>query len=288
MPTPTMQRLAQWPLAHRRAVVGVLTDIDDTLTAHGQIEPVALQALHTLAEAGLWAVGVTGRPLAFGAQCAQQWPLHAVVCENGAAAWLPPTALRAGGLSQNGLQRLIYERRALQKRYQDTAEDRQRQRQQLDAGVAAVASAVPHARLADDSSGRETDIAFDHAEHTRLSPANRAAVVAALQSAGLRTLVSSIHVHGFAHRHDKFSGAAWALREMANVDLHDPQARLGWVAVGDSANDEALFAHLPHSVGVANIHAALPHMAHHPRYVTPAERGAGFAQLVQALLDARA
>jgi hypothetical protein len=40
-------------------------------------------------------------------------------------------------------------------------------------------------------------------------------------------------------------------------------------------------------VGVANIQRFASHLQHWPRYVTPSERGAGFAELACALLQAR-
>ena len=55
--------LAEAPVAALAAVWGVMTDIDDTLTRDGAIEPAALAALHGLAEAGLPVVAITGRPL---------------------------------------------------------------------------------------------------------------------------------------------------------------------------------------------------------------------------------
>ncbi|HMN94773.1 MAG TPA: HAD family hydrolase, partial [Hydrogenophaga sp.] len=60
-----------------------------------------------------------------------------------------------------------------------------------------------------------------------------------------------------------------------------------WVYVGDSANDAVMFAHCPHSVGVANIARFAGALSHAPRYVTPSERGAGFSELADALLAAR-
>ena len=61
-----------------------------------------------------------------------------------------------------------------------------------------------------------------------------------------------------------------------------------WVYVGDSTNDQIMFQHFTHSVGVANIARFVPQLAHLPRYVTPGERGAGFAELAHHLLAARA
>lgn len=46
-----------------RDIVGVFTDIDDTLTTEGAITPDALQALTDLKAAGLHVVPVTGRPV---------------------------------------------------------------------------------------------------------------------------------------------------------------------------------------------------------------------------------
>jgi hydroxymethylpyrimidine pyrophosphatase-like HAD family hydrolase len=45
-----------------------------------------------------------------------------------------------------------------------------------------------------------------------------------------------------------------------------------------------MFEHFGHSVGVANIQRFAAQLTHPPRYVTPAERGAGFAQVVKRLL----
>ena len=60
-----------------------------------------------------------------------------------------------------------------------------------------------------------------------------------------------------------------------------------WVYVGDSTNDELMFAAFRHSVGVANIARFLPQIQTPPRYVTGGERGAGFAEVARALLAAR-
>ena len=60
-----------------------------------------------------------------------------------------------------------------------------------------------------------------------------------------------------------------------------------WVYVGDSTNDQLMFEHFPHSVGVANIRRFERELTHLPRYVTPGERGAGFAELAQSVLAVR-
>jgi hydroxymethylpyrimidine pyrophosphatase-like HAD family hydrolase len=60
-----------------------------------------------------------------------------------------------------------------------------------------------------------------------------------------------------------------------------------WVFVGDSGNDQAMFQHFTHSVGVANIRHFESELTHLPRYITESERGAGFAEVAQAILQAR-
>ncbi|MGL6204836.1 MAG: HAD family hydrolase, partial [Giesbergeria sp.] len=50
---------------------------------------------------------------------------------------------------------------------------------------------------------------------------------------------------------------------------------------------QVMFERFPLSVGVANIARFVPQLHHLPRYVTQAERGAGFAELARALLAAR-
>jgi hypothetical protein len=73
------------------------------------------------------------------------------------------------------------------------------------------------------------------------------------------------------------------VRELWGRDLDAETDR--WVYVGDSTNDQLMFAHFPHSIGVANIRRFEAQLSHPPRYITQSERGAGFAQVVQRLLN---
>lgn len=84
----SMLPLQSWPLEFRRSLVGVMTDIDDTLTTDGAITPDALAALAALKAAGLHVIAITGRPVGWSAPFAATWPVDAIVAENGAVALL--------------------------------------------------------------------------------------------------------------------------------------------------------------------------------------------------------
>ena len=80
----SLQPLAVMPLAARRNIRGVLADIDDTITTHGQLTPEAYAALARLRAAGKLVIPITGRPAGWCDHIARMWPVDAVVGENGA------------------------------------------------------------------------------------------------------------------------------------------------------------------------------------------------------------
>ena len=92
-----MLPLTSWPLAERRRIIGIFTDIDDTLTTHQAITPDALQALANLKAAGLAVIPITGRPVGWcephalgdAAHGIPAWPVDAMVAENGGVAFIP-------------------------------------------------------------------------------------------------------------------------------------------------------------------------------------------------------
>ena len=266
-PPPKPLPLAAWPAGARAGIVGVMTDIDDTLTRDGAIEPVALEALRALDAAGIPVVAITGRPHGWSLPFARDWPVAAIVAENGAVA-----LLREGDRVRTEFAQDAATRAANARRLQVTA--------------GRILREVPGATLARDSAGRLTDIAVDHSEFTTLAPDAIAHVVALMREEGMTATVSSIHVNGWYGTHSKWSGAQWMLRRLFRREL---EAELGrWVYVGDSTNDQVMFERFPASVGVANLMRFAAELAHWPAWITSGERGEGFAELAQALLQARA
>ena len=276
-----MQSLNSLRSASKQVLRGVFTDIDDTLTTDGAITPDALQALADLKAAGLSVVAITGRPVGWSEPFAAQWPVDAIVAENGAV------ALRraAEDLNEIGLQRLSNKRWQLSKSYQQAPAIRQQNYARMQQVLAQIESEVPGARRATDSAGRETDIAIDHSEFTHLPQDAIDHAVRLMRAAGMNATVSSIHINGWFGAHNKLEGARWIVRELFGRNLDAEIDR--WVYVGDSTNDQVMFEHFPHSVGVANIARFVPQLTHRPRFVTQGERGAGFAEVARAVLAAR-
>jgi hydroxymethylpyrimidine pyrophosphatase-like HAD family hydrolase len=302
----TMRNLAEWPAGDRRGIVGVFTDIDDTLTTEGVITGDALAALDTLRAAGIHVIAITGRPVGWSEPFALQWPVDAIVAENGAVALVrdggrgsphpcpPPRGEGANRLGHcaegEGEKRLgpdaegIAAKRLL-KLYRQEQRVRAANFVRLQRAAQRILREVPAAGLARDSAGRETDIAIDHGEYVQLAPEAVAQVLRLMQDEGMNATVSSIHINGWYGDHDKLSAARWITRELFGRDLDGEIDR--WVYVGDSTNDELMFEHFPHSIGVANIRRFEAQLRHPPRYITGAERGAGFAQVAQSIIASK-
>lgn len=246
-------------------LLGVLTDIDDTLTTDGVVPEHVVAAIARLKDAGLKVVPITGRPVGWSVPFARAWPVESIVAENGAV------ALRRN--AEGGLDKL----------YQQDDDTRVHNFAKMQEVLAQIEATVPGAQRATDSHGRECDIAVDHSEFTTMSQAHIDACVAIMKAAGMNATVSSIHINGWFGEHNKLEGARWIVRELFDLDL---DATLGqWVYIGDSTNDQLMFQNVPLSVGVANIARFVPQLQHLPRYVTEAERGDGFVQLAEHLIN---
>ncbi|GBU15380.1 haloacid dehalogenase [Polaromonas sp.] len=271
-----MQALTHWPLAARRRIAGVFTDIDDTLTSAGAITAQALAALNALQRAGLPVIAITGRPVGWSLPFALAWPLDAIVAENGAVALIP---------SKKDLNGLPGGLRKISKIYQQDDATRRFNKARLQQVASRVIREVPGAVLAEDSPGRETDLAIDHCEFVQLAPEQIAQALHIMQSEGMNASVSSIHINGWFGEHNKLAGARWILRELFGRELDAEKDQ--WVYVGDSTNDQLMFQALDNSIGVANVRRFEAELTHKPRYITEGERGAGFAEVAAALLAAR-
>jgi HAD superfamily hydrolase (TIGR01484 family) len=261
-----MRPLAQFPLEERQAIRGVLTDIDDTLTLHGQLPAIAYTALERLREADLLVIPVTGRPAGWCDHIARMWPVDAVVGENGAF-WFR------------------YDKHAgkLVKRYIIGERERALRAERMQGIAARVLEEVPGCAIASDQPYREADLAIDFREDVAPLPLESVQrIVRIMEAEGLTAKVSSIHVNGWFGGYDKLSTAKRMMREEFAIDLERSRSEL--VFVGDSPNDQPMFAFFPNAVGVANVREMADMMTSLPTWVTEAAGAFGFAELVEALL----
>ncbi len=264
-----MKPLASFPAAARAGVRAVLTDIDDTLTDHGRLPAASYRAMERLREAGLIVLPVTGRPGGWCDLIARQWPVDGVVGENGAFYF----------------RYLDGEHRMLRVYARDIG-TRTADRARLDLIRAAVLAEVPGAAVASDQAYREADLAIDFCEDVAPLPASAVdRIVAIFERHGATAKVSSIHVNGWFGSYDKLSMARRLLAEAFGIDAEADRASI--VFAGDSPNDQPMFGHFPHAVGVANVLDFADRLGQKPAWVTSARGARGFVELADALLEAR-
>lgn len=263
-----MRPLREFSAAARSAVRVVLTDIDDTLTLDGRLPAIAYDALERLRGAGKIVVPVTGRPAGWCDLIARLWPVDAVVGENGAFYF----RCQADGQMLRAYSESLQHEADLQGRLARLGED--------------ILRNVPAARIATDQRYRESDLAIDFAESVRrLSEAEIDRIVDCFTAAGANARVSSIHVNGWYGNHDKLSMTRRLLQEVFGLDAVEGNEQI--VFVGDSPNDESMFAFFRHAVAVANFAPFAHRVRHKPHWLTTGEGGTGFAELADALLAAR-
>ncbi|HMA93195.1 MAG TPA: HAD-IIB family hydrolase, partial [Polyangiaceae bacterium] len=238
-------------------------DLDDTLLDHGQLSEVAYSALFRLRATGLRLLAVTGRPAGWGEVLARIWPVDGLVTENGSVAVL------RDGQTTKMLDEVDAATRAAR-----TA--------RRDALVAKIREQFPFLLPAGDNRLRRADYTFDIGETQSVPCADVDRVEEFARSHGARTVRSSVHLHVCYDGSDKGSGAVRTIVQSFGGDATTARARFAFI--GDSENDEPAFNTFQITVGVANLRGrpTLP-----PRYVTQAERGRGFAEFADRLVELR-
>jgi HAD superfamily hydrolase (TIGR01484 family) len=262
-----MRPIAEMTGEEARKIRFVLTDIDDTLTEAGKLLPRSYKALWELREAGLKVVPVTGRPAGWCDLIAREWPVDGVVGENGALTFWEETGGNLPVLKREFHPGAVKNDHPILERIKIRA-----------------LGEIPGLRVARDQFARLFDLALDFAEEEpvlSLTAAERVRCLA--EEAGARARVSSIHVNIWMGSYDKLSMAEYFLRN-----------RFGWnggteevVFVGDSPNDEPMFARFPLACAVANIHRYQGLIKAFPGFVASRECGDGFAEIARLILEKR-
>jgi len=254
----------------------VLMDIDDTLTRGGKLLSSSYSALWKLKDAGLKVIPVTGRPAGWCDLIAREWPVDGVIGENGALAfWEESPPGETAEKERLPILKTEYHPNAVKNDSPVLARIKER-----------ALAEFPELRLAKDQFARLFDLALDFAEEDPVLPfsvAERVRVIA--EEEGARAKVSSIHVNIWMGNYDKLSMASRFLEK-----------RFGWqsgagdtevIFVGDSPNDEPMFARFPLACAVANVSRYGNLIRHLPAYVASKECGDGFAEIAETILQQR-
>ncbi|HTN86534.1 MAG TPA: HAD hydrolase family protein [Sorangium sp.] len=263
------------------ALAGVIFDLDDTVLDHGALTEAAYSALFRLRETGLALIACTGRPAGWGEVIQRQWPIDATIAENGAVALVreqaEPLAAPRGGVAPSA-GRIV----ALDGLDRGA---RQARRAELTALADDVVRRFPAAALADDNDQRVTDVTIDIGEHRRVPPEDVQRMRAELRERGVRTLLSSVHLHLTRDPSDKATGVVRLLSARFGED--PTRARYRYAFVGDSGNDGVAFAAFALTFGVANVRAHLGKLSVPPRFVASLPMGRGFAEIAHRVAELR-
>jgi len=261
--------LSAMPVETRAAIVGVFTDIDDTITTEGRLPAVAYTAIERLALSGIQVVPITGRPAGWCDMVARFWPVAGVVGENGAFYFH----------YDHSAKRMV-------RRFMQSEAERASGREKLAKVRQRVLDEVHGSAVASDQSYRESDLAIDFCED--VAPLSREAIdriVAIFTEEGAIAKVSSIHVNGWFGAYDKLTMTRLFASEILNIDL--AAEKNSYVYCGDSPNDAPMFGFFPNACGVANVVDFVGRIDALPAYVAPSRGGAGFVEIADALLSVR-
>jgi hydroxymethylpyrimidine pyrophosphatase-like HAD family hydrolase len=258
----------------------ILMDIDDTLTREGKLLASSYTALWKLKEAGLKVIPVTGRPAGWCDLIAREWPVDGVVGENGALAFWEEPGFPIGKPERGPATKLP----ALKTDFHPNAV--KNDHPVLKKVKERAFAEFPELRMAKDQFARLFDIALDFAEEDPVLPLSAAERIRSIaEEEGAVAKVSSIHVNVWMGNYNKLSMAERFLK-----------GRFGWkegagdrevVFVGDSPNDEPMFARFPLACAVANIRRYGDLIKKLPAYAASKECGDGFAEIAEAILSKR-
>lgn len=239
----------------------VATDMDGTLTTEGEFAPGLLLAFEQLRLHGIQVMIVTGRSAGWVSGLVNYLPVVGAIAENGG---------------------LYIGKRDLEPVILPDIPRLSHHRDRLSALFEFLKERYPHLQPSVDNPYRLTDWTFDIGG---LGAADIADLQATCAQQQMGFTYSNVQCHLKIEQQDKATGLTKVLQQ-AFPQITASQV----VTVGDSPNDESLFdpAQFPLSVGVANVADYLPALAHLPRYLTRAEAGEGFAELVAQLVMAAA
>lgn len=245
---------AQAPEPILAAIHTVVTDVDDTLTRDGSLEGTTLDALSRLRRAGIRVIPATAASAGWGSLMASMWPVDAVIAENGGVSFTRDDSVVTRHLDFDGHLALA--------ELADT-----------------VRAAFPELEVAEDQPYRESSLAF---RRLPSAEANRR-ILNSLPALGASGTVNSLWLLAWPGQRDKLSATRSLLARHCGQDIAQIRDRI--LYVGDSQNDQVMFAGLPYTVGVSTV--AQHALESWPRWITQGPGGTGFVEVAEQLIAAR-
>jgi HAD superfamily hydrolase (TIGR01484 family) len=267
MPKP----LSELTFKQAKQIKWLLTDVDDTLTWEGKLPAETLQALSKLNDAGVNIIPVTGACAGWCDQMARLWPVHGVIGENGAF-WMQKNAKGFASREMTPITKM------------------RQQQSELMSQLDVLLEGYPDVTYAYDQRFRFCDVAINLSQD-RAPVAEKISEelldrVKQLKVDGqsVNAALSSIHLNVWVGDHSKRLTAEKYLLENNGIDsiINNEIAY-----IGDSFNDESMFAWLPLTFGVKNILPVLPKLTAKPAYLTDKKGGYGFVELADIILQAK-
>jgi HAD superfamily hydrolase (TIGR01484 family) len=239
------------------------TDIDDTLTCKGLLEPEAYKAIWDLYRKGIHVIPITGRPAGWCEMIARQWPVAGVIGENGALYFR-------------------YHHGRMHREFAAPEKQQQQSRELLKKIESEVLKKVPGCAVASDQFCRLFDLAIDFCEDVAPLPKEQVQMIVKIfKEHGAQAKVSSIHVNGWFGNFDKLTQTLNFLKKEFQIDPEKAKDVVGYC--GDSPNDEPMFKFFPHSFGVSNIKNFSSELQFEPTYVSELANGKGFEQICKQI-----
>jgi len=267
MPKP----LSSLTLAQAQNIKWLLTDVDDTLTWQGKLPAETLVALAQLKAVGVNIVPVTGACAGWCDQMARLWPVHGVIGENGAF-WMQKNA------------------QGFATREMAPIETMQQQQSELLRQLDLMLADYPEVTYAFDQRFRFCDVAINLSQDREPLPEAiceqllTKAKQLVVDGQQVNAALSSIHLNVWVGNHSKrLTAEKYLLENGAIQSVLENEV----VYIGDSQNDESMFAWLPLTFGVKNILPVLPKLAAKPAYLTTQKGGYGFVELAEFILQAK-
>ena len=222
----------------------VFSDFDGTLTKQGRLSPVFFDVLELLRLNRIPLVIVTGRPLSWSHFLMTHLPIEACITEGGGM-----LTIRSGD------------------RFKDVCLASDEQVIHLQRVTKRLLSEVTNLTLSDDSIGRITDRAIELEELEDFE--RKKQIIQILQEEKINFSQSNVHLNFWSGEISKAGAMDYYLSNQDKVSKDEV------IFFGDSYNDESVFEHYPHCVGVANIAHCLKDLKFKPEIILQGEGNKG-------------